>query len=117
MRVLSREFLTRCPYPLINVHPALLPLLDEPPDSFPVLRGAHAVRDALALGLTRTGVSIHHVTPEVDAGPVIVREVVPISPQDDEVSLYARIKAVEHRLLPHAVRTVLSSHVVGGVYA
>jgi phosphoribosylglycinamide formyltransferase-1 len=76
------------------------------------------VRDALALNLPYTGVSVHYVTPEVDAGPVVVQEVVPIEPGDDESSLYRRIKEVEHRLLPLAVATVLlTHHSHGGVYA
>jgi phosphoribosylglycinamide formyltransferase-1 len=90
----------------------------------------HAVRDAFLLGLGYTGVSVHHVTPEVDAGPVVLQEVVPIEPGDDEVRLYHRIKTVEHRLLPQAVQLVLSSdtrlpddreagaiYTAGGVYA
>jgi phosphoribosylamine--glycine ligase len=99
MRILSADFLARCPCPLINVHPALLD-----PVSIPVLRGAHAVRDAIALGLPYTGVSVHVVTPEVDAGPVILSEPVEIHTNDDEESLYRRIKVVEHRLLPQAVQ-------------
>lgn len=113
--VLSADFLDRCPFPLLNVHPALLPEPGELPD-YPVLRGMHAVRDALALRLPYTGVSVHHVTVEVDAGPVVRRERVPIAAGDDEASLYRRIKAVEHRLLPEAVQSVLTS-MPGGVYA
>jgi len=112
MLILSPTFLAACPYPLVNIHPALL---DDP--DLPVLRGAHAVRDALTLGLPYTGVSVHRVTAEVDAGPVILREPVHIEPGDDETSLYRRVKAVEHRLLPRAVQTVLSSLYPGGVHA
>jgi phosphoribosylglycinamide formyltransferase-1 len=124
MLVLSPRFLERCPCPILNVHPALLPNDVEPLD-VPVLRGAHAVRDAIALSLPYTGVSVHYVTEVVDAGPVIVREVVPVTPDDDEASLYRRIKPVEHRLLVAAVRQVLAeirdSHSIdmtrGGVHA
>jgi len=76
-----------------------------------------AVRDAIALGLPYTGVSVHSVTADVDAGPVIAREVVTIEETDDESSLYRRIKSVEHRLLVHAVQTVLFPVLAGGVYA
>ncbi|MGI8826534.1 MAG: phosphoribosylglycinamide formyltransferase [Chloroflexota bacterium] len=130
MFVLSQRFLTRCRVPLLNVHPALLPLrggdlampdpcieglpsMDRP---MPVLRGAHAVRDAITQRLPYTGVSVHHVAAEVDAGAVISREVVTIEETDDEESLYRRIKRVEHRLLVDAVRSVLSA-VPGGAYA
>jgi phosphoribosylglycinamide formyltransferase 1 len=117
MLILSAQFLSQCPWPLVNIHPALLPMDDSDALEIPILRGAHAVRDALALHLPFTGVSIHHVTPQVDAGPVVLREIVPIDWEDDEESLYCRIKAVEHRLLPQAVHIVLSSHTVGGVHA
>lgn len=123
MLILSAEFLARCPFPILNVHPALLPMEGDALE-IPVLKGAHAVRDALALGLPYTGVSVHRVTPQVDGGPVVVREAVPIEPGDDEESLYRRIKAVEHRLLPMAVQAVLARRAeqpaaihVGGVYA
>jgi phosphoribosylamine--glycine ligase len=106
MLILSPRFLAGCPCPLLNVHPALLPDGREPLD-IPILRGAHAVRDAIALRLPYTGVSVHHVTEEVDAGPVVRRETVPIERGDDEDSLYRRIKPVEHRLLREAVRQVL----------
>jgi phosphoribosylglycinamide formyltransferase-1 len=119
MLILSADFLDRCRCPLINIHPALLPAPDlSLPSTFPILRGAHAVRDALALDLPYTGVSVHFVTPEVDAGPVILQEAVPIEPGDDEASLYRRIKDVEHRLLPRAVQHILLTHQIqGGVYA
>ena len=116
MLVLSADFLRRCPCRLINVHPALLPVPGAPLD-VPVLRGAHAVRDALRLGLPYTGVSVHDVTLEVDAGPVVAREVVPILPTDDEQSLYDRIKAVEHRLLIQAIAAVQQPTIYGGVHA
>jgi phosphoribosylglycinamide formyltransferase-1 len=116
MLVLSADFLERCRCPMLNVHPALLPMEGSPLD-VPVLRGAHAVRDALELGLPYTGVSVHEVTAEVDAGPVVTREVVPILINDDEHSLYRRIKAVEHRLLVEAVSAVLVSTLYGGVHA
>jgi phosphoribosylamine--glycine ligase len=107
MLILSADFLGSCRFPVINVHPALLD-----PVSVPILRGAHAVRDALALGLPYTGVSVHLVTPEVDAGPVIVSEPVEIRTDDTEVSLYGRIKTVEHRLLPQAIHMVLTQQLM-----
>jgi phosphoribosylamine---glycine ligase len=108
MRILSADFLERCGCPAINVHPALLERSHS--TGLPILRGAHAVRHAIDLGLRFTGVSVHVVTPEVDAGPVVVSEPVDILPDDDEESLYRRIKAVEHRLLPRAIRLVTSQN-------
>lgn len=122
MLILSPRFLAGCPCPIVNLHPALLPDGQEPLD-VPILRGAHAVRDAIALRLPYTGVSVHHVTEEVDAGPVVRRETVPIEPGDDEDSLYRRLKSVEHRVLIAAVRQVLDDiqqtrlTLEGGVHA
>lgn len=108
MLVLSRKFLGNCHFPILNVHPALLSVEGMPLD-IPVLKGAHAVRDALELNLPYTGVSIHLVTEEVDGGPVLLREHVEIVPGDDEISLYARLKPVEHRLLISAMRSFVNS--------
>lgn len=110
MLILSADFLARCGCPLINVHPALL---DQPP----AIRGAHAVRDALALGVPYTGVSVHLVTPEVDAGPVLLSQPVTILSGDTETSLYDRIKTVEHHLLPQAVQSFLHPVPSGGIHA
>jgi phosphoribosylglycinamide formyltransferase-1 len=78
---------------MLNVHPSLLP-------AFP---GAHAPRDALAWGVKVTGATVHLVDEEVDHGPVVLQESVPVLPDDDEVSLHARIQEVEHRIYPKAV--------------
>lgn len=109
MRILSSEFLAHCPAPLINQHPALLP--DDNSESvttstgqqIPALRGAHVVADALRLGLPITGCSIHRVTAEVDAGPVLARTEIPIHPDDSEASLHERIKATERRMIVEVV--------------
>jgi phosphoribosylglycinamide formyltransferase 1 len=113
MLILCPAFLDRFPGRIINVHPALLPDGDDlevltSRGSIPALRGACAVRDALARELPLTGATVHVVTTTVDAGPVIAREEVPIYPDDDEAQLHERIKIVEHRLLPIAVARVLT---------
>ena len=92
MRVLSRVFLERFPA-MLNVHPSLLP----------AFRGLHAVRRALEAGVEETGVSVHYMVEEVDAGPVLARERVPVLPDDTEATLLARLHPVEHRLLVGAV--------------
>ncbi|MDQ3974193.1 MAG: phosphoribosylglycinamide formyltransferase, partial [Actinomycetota bacterium] len=91
MRVLSPAFVAR--WPIINVHPSLLP-------AFP---GAHAVADALAWGVKVTGSTVHFVDEQVDHGPIIAQEAVHVRLDDTPESLHARIKAVEHRLLPCCV--------------
>jgi phosphoribosylglycinamide formyltransferase-1 len=101
MRILSPVFVDEFEGRLINLHPALLP-------AFP---GAHSVRDALAAGVTETGSTVHFVDREVDHGPTILQEAVPIEPGDTEESLHTRIKAVEHRMLPQACRLILEGKV------
>lgn len=81
----------------LNIHPSLLP-------AFP---GAHGVRDALAWGAKISGVTIHLVDEEVDHGPIVMQEAVPVLPDDDEATLHARIREVEHRLYPKAVRALV----------
>jgi phosphoribosylglycinamide formyltransferase-1 len=83
---------------ILNTHPALLP-------AFP---GWHAVKDALAAGVDKTGCTIHVAILEVDAGPILAQEAVAVLPHDDESSLHERIKAVERRLYPHTIRAVLT---------
>ena len=85
---------------VLNTHPSLLP-------SFP---GAHAVRDALAAGVKVTGCTVHIATPEVDRGPILAQEAVPVLAGDTEEALHERIKAVEHRLYPDTVRRFLEEN-------
>lgn len=114
MLILGQPILERYHGRVINVHPALLP--DGPGEAcassrglVPVLRGAHAVRDALRQGLPLTGATVHVVTPIVDTGPVLLREEVPILDGDDQARLHERIKRVEHVLLPRAVALALEN--------
>lgn len=92
LRLLSGEFLERFP-DLINVHPSLLP----------EFKGLRAVERALESGASETGVTVHYVTEEVDSGPVIRQERVPIHADDTVQTLLARLRPVEHRLLVAAV--------------
>jgi phosphoribosylglycinamide formyltransferase 1 len=97
MRILTPPIVRAFEGRMLNVHPSLLP-------AFP---GAHAVRDALAWGAKVTGVTVHLVDEEVDHGPIVLQEPVPILEDDDEARLHARIQEVEHRLYPQAVRLLL----------
>jgi phosphoribosylglycinamide formyltransferase 1 len=92
MRVLSPDFLERFPA-VLNVHPSLLPRF----------RGLRAVGRALEAGVEETGVSVHFMVEEVDAGPVVAQEAVPVLPGDTEETLLERLHPVEHRLLVGAV--------------
>lgn len=82
---------------ILNTHPALLP-------SFP---GWHAVEDALAAGVKVTGCTVHLATLEVDTGPILAQEAVPVTADDTVDSLHERIKAVERRLYPATIRQIL----------
>lgn len=97
MRILGPQFIDAFPERIINSHPALLP-------EFP---GAHAVRDALIAGASRTGCTIHFVDYGVDTGPIVVQESVEIQPDDTEEVLHERIKAVERILLPATIKVLL----------
>ena len=99
MRILSAECVSK--FKIVNSHPALLPL-------FP---GAHAVRDALAVGATKTGTTIHWVDAGVDTGEIIAQEEVEITPSDTEESLHERIKIVERRLYVATLKQLLGKPV------
>ena len=93
MSILTPAFLDRFPDRVINLHPSLLP-------AFP---GMHAIDEALAWGVRYTGVTVHYAEAEVDGGPPILQEPVPVGPHDTAEALRERIRAVEHRLLADAV--------------
>ncbi len=94
MRVLTDGFVQHYAGRMINIHPALLP-------AFP---GLHTHERALAAGVKLHGCTAHFVTPEVDAGPIIVQAAVPVQPGDTPDSLAARVLDQEHRIYPLAVR-------------
>jgi phosphoribosylglycinamide formyltransferase-1 len=111
MRIFSASFIEQFPRRIINLHPALLPdngtddtITTSDGSVIPVFRGLHVVRQALEAGVKVTGSTVHYVTPEVDAGPVICRAEVTIEPDDTEETLHQRIKAEEHRLVVEAIR-------------
>lgn len=99
LQLLTKPFLEKFPSRVVNVHPALLP-------AFP---GLHAVEEALAAGVETTGATVHLVDEGVDTGPVLLQEPVPVLPGDTVETLHARIREVEHRLLPQAVRELIAS--------
>ena len=92
MRVLSPAFLQRFPA-VLNVHPSLLP----------EFRGLRTVERALEAGRAETGVTVHYMIEEVDAGPIVAQERVPVLPDDTKETLLERLHPVEHRLLVRAV--------------
>ncbi len=94
MSILTDAFLSRFPDRVINLHPSLLP-------AFP---GMRAIEEAHAWGCRVTGVTVHFVEEQVDSGPPVLQEAVAIRPGEDVEALRERIREVEHRLVPAAVR-------------
>jgi phosphoribosylglycinamide formyltransferase-1 len=101
MQLLSPTFIARFENRIINVHPALLP-------AFP---GLEAVAQALAHGVRVTGVTVHFVDEGVDTGPIILQRSVPVPPDRRWQTLEDAIHAVEHELLPEAIRLIAAGRV------
>lgn len=97
MRLLSGSFVAAFPNAILNIHPSLLP-------SFV---GLDAQRQAWEHGVRVSGATVHIVTPELDAGPIVRQAVVPVLPMDTPESLAARILVEEHRIYPEAIQVVL----------
>jgi phosphoribosylglycinamide formyltransferase 1 len=81
---------------MLNIHPSLLPQF----------KGLDTHRRALAAGVREHGATVHFVVPEVDAGPIVAQDSVPVRAGDTESTLAARVLEVEHRLYPRALRAV-----------
>lgn len=97
MRIVGPELIAAFPERIVNLHPALLP-------AFP---GMRSVADALEWGVKVTGVTVHLVDEQVDHGPIVAQEPVPVRPDDDLDSLLARVHETEHRIFPRAVRALV----------
>jgi phosphoribosylglycinamide formyltransferase-1 len=104
MTILDQPVHDAYPQRITNTHPSLLP----------AFKGAHAVGEALAAGVQVTGCTVHFATLEVDEGPILAQESVPVLPDDTEDTLHERIKETERRLYPQVVRTLLEADAPGG---
>jgi phosphoribosylglycinamide formyltransferase 1 len=93
-RILTAGFLAGFENRMINIHPSLLPAFGG---------GMDAVEKAVERGVKLTGCTVHFVTEEVDAGPILLQAAVPVLPGDTVESLRARIQVEEHRILPQAI--------------
>jgi len=98
MRLLGAAFIDEFPNAVLNVHPSLLP-------AFP---GVDGQRQALDHGVKVAGATVHFVTPDLDAGPILLQATVPVLDGDTEEALSARILAEEHRIYPEAIGRVLT---------
>ncbi|RBP15826.1 phosphoribosylglycinamide formyltransferase-1 [Roseiarcus fermentans] len=96
MRILSPAFVTRWRGRILNIHPSLLP----------DLRGLDTHERALMEGRAEHGCTVHFVTADLDAGPIVAQARVPVLPGDDAARLAARVLAEEHRIYPQALAAV-----------
>lgn len=98
MALLTSPFLSRFPGAVLNVHPSLLP-------AFP---GVRAIEQAVDYGVKVFGVTVHFVEDDggVDTGPVILQGAVELANADDPEAVHARLRPIEHTLLPDAVRLI-----------
>ncbi len=94
MRLLLPGFINKYREKIINIHPALLP-------SF---KGIRAIGDALNYGVKTTGVTVHFVNEDMDAGPIILQEMIKIDENDTKDTLEEKMHKLEHRLYPKAIK-------------
>jgi phosphoribosylglycinamide formyltransferase 1 len=97
MRILTPAFVERYRGRLLNIHPSLLP-------AFP---GLHTHQRALDAGCKVAGATVHHVTSELDYGPILEQAVVPVLPGDTAQTLAARVLTQEHLIYPQAIARLL----------
>jgi phosphoribosylglycinamide formyltransferase 1 len=98
MRLLSPTFVDAFPDRILNIHPSLLP-------KYP---GLHPQQQALDDGAAESGATVHFVNKDLDAGPIVLQQSVPVLVGDTADSLAARILEVEHQLYPQAIDKVLN---------
>ena len=101
MRILTPSFVEGWAGRILNIHPSLLP-------NFP---GAHAHRDAIAAGVSKSGCTVHFVDSGMDTGPIIMQREVEVNSSDDEESLAEKIKKEEHILYPMVIDLLSSGEI------
>lgn len=101
MRILSAAFVEHFRGQLINIHPSLLP----------AYRGRDTHTRVLAAGDQTHGCSVHYVTPDLDAGPVIAQAVLTVQPDEDAEQLAGRVQALEHQLYPKVIGWIAAGRV------
>ena len=97
MRILSEDFTSAWAGKILNIHPSLLPKY----------KGLHTHQRAIDAGDKEAGCSVHIVTPELDAGPILGQSRVPILPDDTAETLAARVLVEEHKLYPKVLADFL----------
>ena len=99
MRILSSGFVAHYAGRLVNIHPSLLP----------AFAGLHTHRRAIEAGCQFAGATVHHVTLELDHGPILAQAVVPVLPGDTPEALATRVLSQEHRIYSQAIAQLLSN--------
>ncbi len=97
MRILTPGFVSHYEGRLINIHPSLLP----------AFTGLHTHQRAIDAGCKFAGATVHHVTAELDVGPILEQAVVPVLPGDSAQLLAERVLVQEHAIYPRAVEQLL----------
>lgn len=100
MRILTPDFVRRYAGKMLNIHPSLLP-------RYP---GLHTHQRAIEAGDAWAGCTVHEVTAELDAGPILGQARVAIEPGDTADTLAARVLKMEHQLYPLVLRRFLEGH-------
>jgi len=101
MRVLTPQFVERYRGRLINIHPSLLP----------AFAGVQTHRRVLEAGVRVHGATVHFVSGDVDAGPIIAQSALAVAPGEDEATLASRVLTLEHMLLPRCIAWILAGKV------
>ena len=101
MRLLTPWLVEKWQGRMLNIHPALLP----------EFKGLDTHARALAAGAKQHGATVHFVVPEMDSGPIVAQGAVPVTTDDTEQTLAARVLEVEHRIYPLALKLVAEGRV------
>ena len=102
MRIVTAGFVGRYAGRMLNIHPSLLP----------AFTGLHTHERALAAGVKLHGCSVHFVTPELDAGPIVIQAAVPVLANDTAETLSKRVLRQEHLVYPRAIQWFLEGRLV-----
>lgn len=94
MRMLSQDFINAYENKILNIHPALLP----------AFKGTHGIKDAFEYGVKVTGPTVHFVTKDMDAGPIILQSSIKVTEDDTEETLAEAIHSEEHKIYPRAIQ-------------
>jgi phosphoribosylglycinamide formyltransferase-1 len=104
MRIVTASYVARYAGRMLNVHPSLLP----------AFTGLHTHERALAAGVRLHGCTVHFVTPELDAGPIVIQAAVPVLANDSVETLSKRVLRQEHIVYPRAIRWFLEDRLILG---